>query len=112
VLGRLGQLSSPDVSAPVRHLRTPSPIRHLRTPNILTKECPEWKAQQKILLVEARKETGKWKTRCRTQDRLADERCSRAVLDFHSSTDVARRVPAEEDTVSEVLEAELRESED
>jgi len=36
VLGRLGQLSSPDVSAPVRHLRTPSPIGHFRTPIILT----------------------------------------------------------------------------
>jgi len=35
VLGRLGQLSSPDVSAPVRHVRTPSPIRHPRTPVIL-----------------------------------------------------------------------------
>ena len=35
---RLGQLSSPDVLAPVRHLRTPSLVRHLRTPIILT-EC-------------------------------------------------------------------------
>ena len=36
-------------------------------------------------------------------------RCDRAVLDFLTSTDVGRRVPAEEDTVSEVSEAELRE---
>jgi hypothetical protein len=42
---------------------------------------------------------------------LADERCSRAVLDFLSTTDVGRRVPApaEEDTQSEVSEWELRE---
>jgi len=33
---RLGQLSSPDALAPVRHLRTPSQVRHLRTPIILT----------------------------------------------------------------------------
>ena len=57
-----------------------------------------------------RKETGKWKSRWKIRDLLADERCSRAVLDFLTSTDVGRRVPAEkEDTVSEVSEAELRE---
>jgi len=44
------------------------------------------------------------------QDLLADERCSRAVLDFLTPTDVGRRVPVEEeDTVSEVSESELRE---
>jgi len=40
---------------------------------------------------------------------LADEKCGRAVLDFLSTMDVGRRVPAEEDAVSEVSEAELRE---
>jgi len=42
---------------------------------------------------------------------LADARCSRAVLDFLSSTDVGRRVPAkaEEDAVSAVSELEVRE---
>jgi len=76
----------------------------------LFKVCPEWKAQQKILWVEVRKETGRWKDRWKIRDLLADERCSRAVLDFLTSTDVGRRVPAEEeDTVSEVSEAELRE---
>jgi hypothetical protein len=42
---------------------------------------------------------------------LADERCSRAVLDFLSTTDVGRRVPApdEEDAQSEASEWELRE---
>jgi len=49
------------------------------------------------------KETGRWKDRWKIRDLLADERCSRAVLDFLTSTDVGRRVPAEEgDTVSEV----------
>jgi len=48
-----------------------------------------------------RKETGRWKSGWRIRDLLADERCSRAVLDFLTSTDVGRRVPTEEeDTVS------------
>ena len=52
--------------------------------------CPEWKFR----------------------DLLADERCSRAVLDFLTSTDVGRRGPAEEDAVSEVSEAVVREWEE
>jgi len=76
----------------------------------LFKACPEWKAPQKILWAEVRKETGRWKDRWKIRDLLADERCSRAVLDFLSSTDVERWVPAEEgDAMSEVSEAELRE---
>jgi len=75
----------------------------------LFKVCPEWKAQQKVLWAEVRKETGRWKDRWKIRDLLADERCSRAVLDFLKSTDVGRRVPAEEDAVSEVSEVELRE---
>ena len=76
----------------------------------LFKVCPGWKAQQKILWAEVKKETGKWKDRWKVRDVLADGRCSRAVLDFLSTTDVGRRVPAEEeDAVSEVSEAELRE---
>ena len=71
--------------------------------------CPEWKAQQKILRAEVRKETGRGKDRWKIRDLLADERCGQAVLDFLSTTDVGRRVPAEEDAVSEVPEAELRE---
>jgi len=34
--------------------------------------------------------------RCRIRDLLADGRCSQAVLDFLSTTDVGRLVPAEE----------------
>jgi len=76
------------------------------------KVCPEWRAQQKILWAEVRKETGRWKDRWKIRDLLADKRCGRAVLDFLSSTDVGRRVPAEEEAVSEVSEAELREWEE
>jgi len=72
------------------------------------KMCPEWKAQQKILWAEVRKETGRWRYRWKIQDLLADERYGRAVLDFLSTTDVGRRVPAEEDAVGEVSEEELR----
>jgi len=46
--------------------------------------------------------------RWRIRDLLADERCSRAVLDFLSTTGAGRRVPAEEDAGSEVPEWELR----
>ena len=53
--------------------------------------------------------TGRWKERWKVRDLLADGRCSRAVLDFLSSTDVGRRVPAEDEVVSEVSEAEVRE---
>jgi len=76
----------------------------------LFKVCPEWKAQQKILWAEVRKDTGRGKDRWKIRDLLADERCGRAVLDFLASTDVGRRVPAEEgDAVSEVSEVEVRE---
>ena len=40
---------------------------------------------------------------------MADEWCGRAVLDFLSTTDVGRRVPAEEDAVSAVSELEVHE---
>jgi len=46
-----------------------------------------------------------WKVR----DLLADERCSRAVLDFLSTTDVGRLVLVEEDAQTEASEWELRE---
>jgi len=78
----------------------------------LFKVCPEWKAQQKILLAEVRKETGRGKDLWKIRNLLADERCGRAVLDFPSTTDVGRRVPAEDDAVSEVSETELREWEE
>ena len=35
----------------------------------------EWKAQQKILWVEVKKETRRWEDRWKIQDLLADERC-------------------------------------
>ena len=71
--------------------------------------CPEWKAQQKILWAEVREETGRWKRRWKIRDLLADERCSQAVPDFLTATDVGRRVLAEEDAGSEASEWELRE---
>jgi hypothetical protein len=76
------------------------------------KNCPEWKEQQKGLWAEVWKETGRGKSRFKIRDLLADGRCSRAVLDFLSSTDVGRLVPnqgAEEDAQSESSEWELRE---
>jgi len=71
------------------------------------KVYPEWKALQKILWAEVRKKTGKGKDRWNIWDLLADESCGRTVLDFLSTTDVVRRVQAEEDAVSEASEAEL-----
>jgi hypothetical protein len=63
------------------------------------KACPAWKEQQNTLWVEVRKETGRGKSHWKVRDLLVDERCSRAVLNFLSTTDVGRRVPtpAEED---------------
>jgi hypothetical protein len=73
--------------------------------------CVEWRGQQKTLWVEVRKETGRGKSRWKVRDLMADERCSRAVLDFLTTTDVGRRVPApaEEGARSEASEWELRE---
>jgi len=69
----------------------------------------EWKAQ-KTMLSEVRRETVRWKDRWTIRDLVADERCCRAVLNFLSTTDVGRRVPADEkDAVSAVSELELRE---
>jgi hypothetical protein len=82
-----------------------------QTRDHLLKECPEWKPQQKTLWVEMKKETGIWKQRWKVRDLLADGRCSRAVLDFLSATDVGRMVPGveEEDAASAVSELEVRE---
>ena len=55
------------------------------------------------------KETGKWKSRWKIRDLLVDGRCSQAVLEFLSTTDVGKRVPAEEDAESEASKWELRE---
>jgi hypothetical protein len=80
-----------------------------QTRDHLFKECAEWREQQRILWAEVRKETGRWKSRWRVRDLLADERCNKAVLDFVSTTDVGRLVPApiEEDTQSEASEWKL-----
>ena len=62
--------------------------------------------------MEVRKETGRWKNRWRIRDLFADRRCSQAVLDFLTATDVGRIVPAavEEDGAgSEASEWERRE---
>ena len=77
----------------------------------LFKVCPEWKMQQKILWADVKMETERWKSRWTDRDLLADGRCGQAVLDFLSSTDVGRLVPALEggDARSEVSEWERRE---
>jgi hypothetical protein len=75
------------------------------------KVCPALREQQKTLWAEVRKETGRWKSRWKVRDLLADERCSRAVLDFRATTYVGMRVPApsEEDAQSGASEWEHRE---
>jgi hypothetical protein len=67
-----------------------------------------WRDQQKVLWAALKKETGRWKSRWKVRGLLADERCSRAVLDFLSTTDVAPAL-AENDVQSEASEWELRE---
>ena len=51
---------------------------------------------------------GRKKSRWKIRDLLADGRCSQAVLDFLSTTDVGRLVPPEEDAGREVSEWERR----
>jgi len=58
------------------------------------------------------KETGRGKSQFTIRDLLADGRCSQAVLDFLSTTDVGRQVLAEGDAGTEVSEWELREREE
>jgi hypothetical protein len=41
-----------------------------------------------------KKQTARWKSRWKVGDLLADDRCSRAVLDFLSAPDEKRQVPA------------------
>ena len=78
----------------------------------LLKGCPRWRKQQKALWKEVWKETGKGRGRWKAHELFADPRCSQAVLDFLSSTDVGKTVPAVEvegDAGSEASEWELRE---
>jgi len=46
--------------------------------------------QQKVLWAEVQKVTGRWRSRWKIRDLLADRRCSQAVLDFLTSTDVGK----------------------
>jgi len=64
-----------------------------------------------VLWKEGWKETERGKRRFAIRDLLADDRCSKAVLDFLSTTEVGRLVPppADEDVQSEASEWELRE---
>jgi len=82
-----------------------------QTRDHLFKVCPEWKVLQKVLWAEVQKETGRWKSRWKIRDLLADKRCGKAVLDFLTATDVGRLVPpVEEDgPLSQTSEWELRE---
>jgi len=58
---------------------------------------------------EVLEESGRGKSQFKIRDLLADGRCSQAVIDFFSSTDVGGLVPAEEDARSETSEWERRE---
>ena len=82
-----------------------------QTRDHLLKECPEWKPQQNILSAEVKKETGRCKDQWKVQDLLANGKCSQAVLDFLSTTDVGMQVPGveEDDAVSAVSELGVRE---
>jgi len=87
-----------------------------QTRDHLLKNCPEWRAQQKVMWSTIKKETGRWKSRWKIRDLFADPRCSQAILDFLASTQVGRRAPKpeeeEEDAQSEASEWELREREE
>jgi len=82
-----------------------------QTRNHLLKRCPRWKKEQKDLWEEVWKETGKGRERWKVHELFAERTCSQALLDFLSSTDIGKIVPAEEgdDAESEASEWELRE---
>jgi len=82
---------------------------HTQTRDQFFKVCPQWNSQQKILWADVWKEAERMKSRYKIRDLLTDGRCSRAILDFLSTTDVGRLVPAEEDAGSEVSGWERRE---
>ena len=70
---------------------------------------------QKILWSEVRKQTGRGKNRFKIRDLFADERCSQAILDFQSATDVRRTAGSEsagDDVISEASELEYQGQED
>ena len=72
--------------------------------------CPKWRKQQRTLWKEVRKETGKGRRWWNDHEPFADRRCSQAVLNFLTSTEVGKTVPAvEEDARSEASEWELQE---
>jgi len=70
----------------------------VQTREHLFKHCERWKMQQKILWAEVRKETGRGKNRYKIRDLLADERCTRSVLDFLRTTRVGCRIGPREET--------------
>jgi len=80
----------------------------------LLKGCPRWRKQQKVLWKRVWEETGGGRFRWKAHELFAEPEASQAVLDFLSSTDVGRTVPAVEgdvegDAGSEASEMELRE---
>jgi len=68
-----------------------------RLANISSRTAPQWKSQQKTLwatvLEETRKHPGPVRTRDRTKiaELFADERCSKAILDFLAAVNGRRQ---------------------
>jgi len=58
----------------------------------LLKSCKRWKQQQTILWEEVRRDTGRGKIRFKIRNLLAEERCTRSILDFLRTTEVGCRV--------------------
>ena len=56
----------------------------------LFKNFTQWKSQQKTLLAVVSEETGRGKDRFKISELFADERCSKAILDFPATTEVGR----------------------
>jgi len=81
----------------------------MQTRGHLARVCPSGRPNRRSCGLEVREESGRKKSRCKIRDLLVDGRCSQAVLDFLSTTDVGSLVPAEEEARSEVSEWERRE---
>jgi len=51
------------------------------------RQLPQWKSQQKAPCAVVREETGRGKGRFKISELFADERCSKAILDFLATID-------------------------
>jgi hypothetical protein len=68
----------------------------VQTREHLFRNCPRWKAQQKIVWAEVWKEAGRGKDRFKIRDLFANEQCTRSILDILHTTEVGGKTKPKE----------------